>query len=152
RSRMPDAVISTDVIVGCPGETDEEFRETLDLLERVRFNVIHAAAYSPRPGTYAARKMADDVPREVKKERLHAGEALHAESAARHNAALLGRTVQVLVEREEQGRSSGRTRGGQIVHFDAVKQVGRIVDVVIDEATPWSLQGRLADSLTLATV
>jgi tRNA-2-methylthio-N6-dimethylallyladenosine synthase len=150
RSRMPDAVIATDVIVGCPGETEEEFQETLALLERVEFNVIHAAAYSPRPGTYAERKMEDDIPREVKKERLQAVEALHAASAGRHNESLVGRSLQVLVEREEQGRSSGRTRGGQIVHFDAVKKVGRLVDVVIDEATPWSLQGRLADSLTLA--
>jgi tRNA-2-methylthio-N6-dimethylallyladenosine synthase len=152
RSRMPEAAISTDVIVGCPGESEAEFQETLALLERVQFNVIHAAAYSPRPGTYSARKMEDGVPREVKKERLQAVEALHAASAERHNARLRGGMVEVLVEREEQGRSSGRTRGGQIVHFDATKQVGRLVDVVVDEATPWSLQGRLADSLAFVVV
>ncbi|MBM3139434.1 MAG: tRNA (N6-isopentenyl adenosine(37)-C2)-methylthiotransferase MiaB [Chloroflexi bacterium] len=152
RSRMPDAVLATDVIVGCPGESDEEFAHTVELLRRVRFNVIHAAAYSPRPGTYAARKLADDVPREVKKARLRVIESLHAASAATHNDRMLGRTVEVLAEREEAGRTTGRTRGGQLVHFNGVKQVGRLVDVVIDQATPWSLQGRLAGEIALAAI
>ncbi len=150
RERMPHATLATDVIVGCPGESDAEFRETVDLLERMRFNVIHVAAYSPRPGTYASRKMEDDVPREVKGERLQVIERLHAESAARHNASLLGGRLEVLVEREREGRSSGRARGGQLVHFDGTGLVGRLVEVDVDEVSPWSLQGRRADDLTLA--
>ncbi len=149
RSRMPDAAISTDVIVGCPGETEAEFQETVDLLERVQFNVVHVAAYSPRPGTFAARRMPDDVPLAVKKERLQVVEAIHAASAARHNERMLGRTVDVLVEREEQGRATGRARGGQLVHFEGVRRLGRVVDVTIEQATPWSLQGRLADAIAL---
>ncbi|MEX2228813.1 MAG: tRNA (N6-isopentenyl adenosine(37)-C2)-methylthiotransferase MiaB [Dehalococcoidia bacterium] len=151
RSRMPDAVIATDVIVGCPGETETEFAETIALLERVRFNVIHVAAYSPRPGTYAERKLADDVPLEVKKARLQVIEASHAESAAVHNERYVGATVEVLVEREEQGRATGRTRGGQLVHFPGIRQIGRLVDVVVEQATPWSLQARAVDSIALAT-
>ena len=82
RSRMPDAAIVTDVIVGCPGETEQEFADTVALLERTQFDIIHVAAYSPRPGTYAARHLPDDVPAEVKKERLHVVEEIHAASSA----------------------------------------------------------------------
>ena len=144
RSRMPDAAIATDVIVGCPGETDEEFANTVALLERIGFDVIHVAAYSPRPGTFAYRKLADDVPREVKKARLKAVEAIHAESAGARNRALLGETVEVLVEREEDGRASGRTRGGRIVHFEGAGLVGELVDIEIAETTSWSLRGQRA--------
>ena len=142
RSRMPDAAIATDVIVGCPGETEQEFANTIALLERTQFDVIHVAAYSPRPGTYAHRKLADDVPREVKKERLKAVEQVHAASASARNRRLLGETVEVLVEREDEGRSTGRTRHGQLVHFDGAGLVGELVDVTIAEATSWSLRGR----------
>lgn len=150
RSRMPNAVIATDVIVGCPGESEAEFAETIALLERARFNVIHVAAYSPRPGTYAARHLPDDVPAEVKKQRLQVIEGLHAASAEAHNARLVGTTLEVLVEREDQGRATGRTRGGQLVHFPGAKQVGRLVDVVVEQSTPWSLQARAVDAIALA--
>jgi tRNA-2-methylthio-N6-dimethylallyladenosine synthase len=152
RRRMPDAAIVTDVIVGCPGETNEEFAATVDLLERIRFDTIHVAAYSPRPGTYADRQLADDVPRELKKERLQVIEALHAESSARINRAALGTTVEVLVEREEDGRSTGRTRRGQLVHFNTSGRVGELLNVTIDEVSPWSLKGRPACAHTLAVV
>ena len=152
RMRMPAAVLATDVIVGCPGESEAEFAETIALLQRVQFNVIHVAAYSPRPGTYAHRNLPDDVSASVKQERLQAIETLHAGSAAAHNEQLVGRTVEVLVERVEQGRATGRTRGGQLVHFAGVKQLGRVVDVVIDQATPWSLQGTAADAISLAVL
>jgi tRNA-2-methylthio-N6-dimethylallyladenosine synthase len=152
RSRMPNAAIATDVIVGSPGESDEEFANTVALLERVRFDVIHAAAYSPRPGTFAYRHQPDDVPLDVKKQRLQVIEALHANSAAHINRDLLRATVEVLVEREEEGRSTGRARTGQLVHFNATGVVGELAEVTIDRVTPWSLQGRLAGDLTLAVV
>jgi tRNA-2-methylthio-N6-dimethylallyladenosine synthase len=149
RSRMPDAAIATDVIVGCPGETEAEFQATVDLLQRMQFDVIHVAAYSPRPGTYAYRKLEDDVPRELKKERLHVIEAIHADSAARINQRLLAQTTEVLVEREQDGRSTGRTRHNQLVHFEATNRIGQLVDVTIDEVTSWSLRGREASALLL---
>ena len=152
RQRMPDAALVTDVIVGCPGETSQEFAATVDLLNRIQFDTIHVAAYSPRPGTYADRELADDVPRELKKERLQVIEELHAESSARINRAALGTTVEVLVEREEDARSTGRTRRGQLVHFNATGRVGEVLDVTIDEVSPWSLKGRLADARTLAVL
>ena len=144
RSRMPDAAIATDVIVGCPGETDEEFAGTVSLLERTQFDVIHVAAYSPRPGTFAHRKLSDDVPRELKKERLKVVEQIHAESAAAKNRRLIGETVEVLVEREDADKATGRTRHGQLVHFDGSGLIGELVTVDISEATPWSLRGQRA--------
>ncbi len=152
RMRMPDVALATDVIVGSPGETDAEFAHTLALLERLEFDVIHVAAYSPRPGTYAYREQPDDVPHDVKRARLHAVEAVHAASAERRNRRLLTRTTAVLVEREQDGRASGRTRGGQLVHFDGAGLIGQLVDVTVDQVTAWSLQGRRAGDLTLAVV
>ena len=145
RARMPEATIATDVIVGCPGETDEEFASTVDLLERLQFDVIHVAAYSPRPGTYAYRRLEDDVPREVKKERLHVVERIHASSAAMRNGTLLGARAEVLVEREDDRdgvpTATGRARGNQLVHFEGSGLVGELVDVTIEETSPWSLRG-----------
>ncbi|MEX2372676.1 MAG: tRNA (N6-isopentenyl adenosine(37)-C2)-methylthiotransferase MiaB, partial [Dehalococcoidia bacterium] len=138
RSRMPDAAIVTDVIVGCPGETDDEFQETVDLLERIGFDTVHVAAYSPRPGTFAYRHMEDDVPLAVKKARLQVIEGIHKASSERINQALLHQTVEVLVEQEQDGRVSGRTRRGQIVHFDAPGRLGDLVDVTVSQVTPWS--------------
>ncbi|MBX7110854.1 MAG: tRNA (N6-isopentenyl adenosine(37)-C2)-methylthiotransferase MiaB [Dehalococcoidia bacterium] len=152
RKQMPHASLATDIIVGCPGETDEEFANTVALLERIEFDVIHVAAYSPRPGTFAYRKQVDDVPREVKRERLHVIEELHARSSSAINRQALGRQVEVLVEREQDGRSTGRTRGGQLVHFAGTGLVGQLVDVAVDEVTAWSLHGRLAGDLTLAVI
>ncbi len=152
RSRMPDVALSTDVIVGCPGESEAEFEHTVALLERTGFDVIHVAAYSPRPGTFAYRNSPDDVPHEVKKERLQVIERLHAASSERINRALLDRTVEVLVEREKEGRSTGRTRAGQLVHFPATGRVGELVDVTIERATAWSLQGRAANEIALTAV
>ncbi len=152
RSLMPDAAIVTDVIVGCPGETEEEFQATVDLLERIGFDTVHVAAYSPRPGTFAFRQMEDDVPAHVKKERLQVVEAIHKASSERINRSLLNQTVQVLVEQEQDGRASGRTRRGQIVHFDARGRLGDLVEVAVSQVTPWSAQGHVADELTLAVL
>ncbi|MEZ4553904.1 MAG: tRNA (N6-isopentenyl adenosine(37)-C2)-methylthiotransferase MiaB [Dehalococcoidia bacterium] len=152
RKRMPHAALATDIIVGCPGETDEEFANTVALLERTQFDVIHVAAYSPRPGTFAYRQQVDDVPREVKRERLQVIEELHARSSSAINRRALGQNVEVLVEREQDGRATGRTRGGQLVHFAGNGLVGDLVDVAVDEVTAWSLHGRLAGDLTLAVL
>ncbi|HJM90131.1 MAG TPA: tRNA (N6-isopentenyl adenosine(37)-C2)-methylthiotransferase MiaB [Dehalococcoidia bacterium] len=152
RSRMPDASIATDVIVGFPGETDEEFANTVALLERTSFDVIHVATYSERPGTFATRNQADDVPPAVKKERLQVIEAIHEQSAVAINRRSLGGSVEVLVERADEGRSTGRARGGQLVHFTGTTDVGELSTVTIDRVTAWSLQGRVADGVTLAVV
>ena len=143
RRRIPGVAISTDVIVGFCGESDAQFQRTYDLLERLRFDKVHVAAYSPRPGTIAARDMADDVPREVKRARLQAVEALQKRVAGEINAALVGHVEEVLVEEEARGRWSGRTRTDKLVHFSGDRCPGDIVRVRIERAGPWSLQGSI---------
>jgi tRNA-2-methylthio-N6-dimethylallyladenosine synthase len=152
RSRMPDASIATDVIVGFPGETEEEFANTVALLERTNFAVIHVATYSERPGTFATRNQADDVPLALKKERLQVIESIHEQSAGAINRRSLGESVEVLVERVDEGRSTGRARGGQLVHFTGTTDVGGLSTVTIDRVTAWSLQGRVADGVALPVV
>ena len=144
RKGIPGIALSTDVIVGFPGESREQFENTLSLLSRVEFDVVHVAAYSPRPGTAAARKMMDDVPAEEKKRRLHAIEEIQTEIAARKNARLVGSRVEVLVEDRKKGKWSGRTRTNKLVFFESDLELrGRLVEVAITSSGPWSLQGTL---------
>ena len=153
RALMPEVGISTDVIVGFPGESEAAFGRTLALLERLRFDKVHVAAYSPRTGTYADRKQRDSVPAEAKKERLQAVEELQKHISIELNAACWGRTMPVLVEDHKPAdkdgleRLSGRTRGAKLVHFDAPAgrtPDGTIVDVRITRTGAWSLQGEMA--------
>src|SRR5690606_9680307 len=145
RSMMPDASITTDIIVGFCGETEREFQDTLDLLEQVRFDKVHVAMYSPRPGTIAARKMEDDVPQEVKRERLHAVEALEERISTELNLRLEGTDQEVLVEGRRESRWYGRTRSNKLVHFVGEASIGQVVNVRIEKATAWSLQGTTVD-------
>jgi tRNA-2-methylthio-N6-dimethylallyladenosine synthase len=114
KARIPNVSLSTDVIVGFCGETEEQFERTLDMLRYCEFDVVHVAAYSPRKGTPSARLWADNVPPAEKKRRLHAVEALQREIAARRNAALDGAIVEVLVEgpSEKGAGASGQSPGG----------------------------------------
>jgi len=144
RRLVPGAAITTDVIVGFCGETEEEFQHTLDLLAQVRFDKVHVAAYSPRPGTIAWRRMEDDVPQHEKMRRLHAVEALQEGIARQLNEALVGTVQEVLVEGERGGKLYGRTRTNKLVHFPGEARPGDLVQVRIQRASPWSLQGELA--------
>jgi tRNA-2-methylthio-N6-dimethylallyladenosine synthase len=146
RNRIPNVTMSTDVIVGFCGETDDQFQRTLDLIGQVGFDKIHGAAYSNRDGTIAARKLDDDVPLDEKKSRLARLEAMQERIATRLNAEYEGRTEQVLVEQVRGGRATGRNRNDKLVHFDAERDadiVGNMVDVKIDRTGPWALLGSL---------
>jgi tRNA-2-methylthio-N6-dimethylallyladenosine synthase len=145
RHLMPQASITTDLIVGFCGETEEEFAESYRLLEDLRFDKVHVAAYSPRPGTIAFRRMEDDVPLDVKKARLHAIEALEGEISADINRRLEGTEQEVLVEGKRDGRWYGRTRGNKLVHFAGDTRPGEVVSVRIERSTAWSLQGTTVD-------
>jgi tRNA-2-methylthio-N6-dimethylallyladenosine synthase len=150
RERIPGVALSTDIIVGMCGESEAEFQGTLDLLERVRFDVVHVAMYSPRPGTKAA-EWADDVPPEVKRERLHAVERVQERIATEINAPLLGQTVEVLVEAQRKGRWEGRARTNKLVFFDHEESwLGRVARVRIDRTSPWSLQGSLVEEAAIS--
>jgi len=141
RELMPEASITTDVIVGFPGESEAEFEGTYRLLEELRFDKVHVAAYSPRPGTIAWRRMEDDVPAAEKKRRLQAVETLQERIATEINAHLLGSVQRVLVEESRDGRLTGRSRTNKLVHWDGDAPLGTPVDVRITSTSPWSLQG-----------
>lgn len=143
RRAVPEAAISSDVIVGFPGESEEEYAGTRALLEEIRFDVVHIAAYSPRPGTAAAR-LPDDVPATLKEQRRQELERLQERIASEINAASVGQVVEVLVEDRFRGRWRGRTRQGKWCFFDAPGEwSGRLVRVRVEQAGPWSLQGGL---------
>jgi tRNA-2-methylthio-N6-dimethylallyladenosine synthase len=122
------------------------------VLEEVRFDKVHVAAYSPRPGTIAWRKMEDDVPAEVKSERLHRVEELEGRISREINETYVGSTQQVLVEGVRDGQPFGRTRTGKLVHIDSPARIGSMVDVRIGHAGPFSLRGDVEGALALATV
>ncbi len=142
RQRMPLATIATDIIVGFPGETDEQFRHTSDLLEEVGCDKVHVAMYSPRPGTLSAR-WDDDIPHEEKQRRHQAIEQLQERLCTERNATRLGETTEVLVDGKAKGRWSGRTRGNTLVHVeDEGDLTGKLVDVTITQTSPWYLIGQ----------
>jgi tRNA-2-methylthio-N6-dimethylallyladenosine synthase len=141
RERVPNVSVATDVIVGFPGETEEHFQATCRLLDEQRFDVVRVAAYSPRPGTPAAR-LEDDVSPPEKERRRRVVEKLQQEIASQINGHLLGSTVQLLVEGKHRGRWKGRTRGNKLVFFeDETDWRGRLAQVEITWAGPWSMQG-----------
>lgn len=141
RETIPEVSLATDVILGFPGETEEQFMNTYRLLEEMRFDVVHVAAYSPRPGT-AAYRLKDDVPPEEKKRRLKLVEELQEGIAYEINAKLVGREVEILVEGRRKGRWFGRTRTNKLVFFeDPGNWTGQMVIVRVEEAGPWSLRG-----------
>src|SRR5688500_4556890 len=153
RETIPNVTLATDIIVGFPGESHDQFMHTLDLLEEVRFDKVHVAAYSPRPGTVAAA-WPDDVPHEEKMIRLHAVESLQERVGTELNSRHIGEEMEILIEGNERGRWMGRTRGNKIVFLGAApldeSRTGQLVTARITSAGPWSLQGEITDVLRQA--
>ncbi|MBM3940144.1 MAG: tRNA (N6-isopentenyl adenosine(37)-C2)-methylthiotransferase MiaB [SAR202 cluster bacterium] len=147
RATIPNVAMVTDLIVGFPGETEEQFERTLELVRDLRFDKVHGAAYSVRPGTIAARQLPDDVPQAEKERRLRAVEALQERILSEINAGYFGTTQEVLVDGHHRGRWQGRTRTDKLVFIESDEDLaGRLVSVRITKTSPWSLQGRLARS------
>jgi tRNA-2-methylthio-N6-dimethylallyladenosine synthase len=149
KSTVPDVALSTDIIVGFPGETDEDFAETVDVVERVAYDNAFVFRYSRRPGTPAA-EMGDQVPDAVKAERNAALLGVTGRIAGERSRRLAGRVVPVLVDgtsRKDAREVSGRTRCNRVVNFDAHGHalVGSVVAVRITDALPHSLRGMLAE-------
>ncbi|WP_270181911.1 tRNA (N6-isopentenyl adenosine(37)-C2)-methylthiotransferase MiaB [Alkalihalobacillus sp. CinArs1] len=146
---MPNATFTTDIIVGFPNETDEQFEETMSLVREVEFDSAYTFIYSQRDGTPAA-KMKDNVPMEVKKERLQRLNALVNDMAAKKNAAYEGEIVEVLVEGESKKNPdvlSGYTSRNKVVNFRAPKSlIGELVQVKITKAKTWSLDGEYIEN------
>lgn len=144
REAVPHVALSTDVIVGFPGESGEQFGKTYELLRELRFDTVHVACYSPRAGTIAYRRLADDVPDAEKVRRRKKVEELQEGIATDINGKLMGQTVEVLVEGRKKGRWWGRTRTDKLVFFeDSADCKGQLVDIEITHTSPWSLQGEL---------
>jgi tRNA-2-methylthio-N6-dimethylallyladenosine synthase len=152
RQRMPDAAISADVIVAFPGETDAQYRRTLDLIEEIGFDQVNTAAYSPRPNTPAAT-WPDQLSEAVKVERLRELNALVEQKAKQRSARYAGRVEQILVEGinpKDPEQVMGRTRTNRLTFFPAQRpdaatiQAGELVNVRIEEVRAFSLSGKLA--------
>lgn len=147
RRFIPDAAIHTDIIVGFPGETREQFMDTYRLIEELRMDKIHLSRYSERPKTIAARKMPDDVAPEEKDARWQMIEDLQARILDEKNQLWRGREVEVLVEDRFKGKWRGRTRHAKLVFFEDPRELrGELVDVAIDWAGPYSMLGTPADA------
>jgi len=143
RRATPHGAINTDIIVGFPGETREQFENTLSLVRQMRFDVVHVAAYSPRPGTTAAGWQDDIAPQE-KEHRRALVEQVQTEIATQINAAQLGREVEILVDGRGRGRWRGRTRSNKLVFFTSEDDwLGRMVRVRITWTGPWSMLGEV---------
>lgn len=144
REKVPDISISTDIIVGFPGEREEDFNETLSVVEAVRFDMAYTFIYSRRTGTPAA-KYPDQVPEDVTKARFDRLLELQNSISREINEGYVGKTVDVLVEgtsRTSEDRYTGRTEGNKIVNFAAEEDLtGKIIPVKIDSAQTWSLYG-----------
>jgi tRNA-2-methylthio-N6-dimethylallyladenosine synthase len=148
REARPDISLSSDFIIGFPGETEKDFEQLMNLIADVGFDQSFSFIYSARPGTPAA-SLADDTPMEVKKKRLQILQARINQQALEISRAMVGTMQRVLVEKlskKSDRQVSGRTENNRWVNFDADPSIiGKFVDVVITEALPNSLRGRLAN-------
>ncbi len=143
REATPDCAINTDVIVGFPGETRGQFENTLHLIKGVRFDVVHAAAYSPRPGT-PATAWEDDVPTAEKERRRVCIEEVQEKIAGEINTSFLDQDVEILVDGKQRGRWRGRTRTHKLVFFESDKNwLGCMARVHITWTGPWSMVGNV---------
>ncbi len=153
REARPDISLSSDFIVGFPGETDDDFEKLMDLIAEIGFDQSFSFIYSARPGTPAA-SLADDTPLDVKKQRLQILQARINQQAFEISQGMVGTTQRVLVEKtskKDPRQVAGKTENMRWVNFDADPSlIGQFVDVVITEALPNSLRGRLANNQAAA--
>ena len=147
REKMPDIAITTDIIVGFPSETEEDFEDTLSLMKRVKYDMIFSFIYSPRTGTPAAKM--EQLPEKVKTERMGRLLALQNELLEEKNEAYVGKTMRVLVEgasKTNEKKMSARTEGNRIVLFDGDESLtGKFINVKITKASPFALFGEMED-------
>lgn len=150
RSAIPNVALSNDIIVGFPNETTNQFQRTFDFLEEHQFDTVHVAAYSPRPGTIASRKLEDNIPSVEKQNRLRLIEELQEGISIEKNSHLVGQTIEVLVEARKGNKWQSRTRSDKLVFFSHDEDcMGKLVHVKIDHAGAWSFQGIPATSGSL---
>lgn len=148
RQVRPNIHLSTDIIVGFPGETDADFEATMNLVQEMDYDMSFSFIYSPRPGTPAAN-LQDDTPMEVKKQRLQILQSRLTQQAQKHSQSLIGSTQRILVTGRAKKNASqwaGRTECNRVVNFDGPDHLqGQMVNVLISESLPNSLRGRLIE-------
>ena len=144
RKAIPQATIGGDIIVGFPGETDEDFEQTLSLVKAVKFIRLNLAPYSPRPGTVASKFYKDDVPFEIKKRRMAKLSALQHEIMFELNEKLVGTQVEIIVEGRSGTQSYGRTLDNRMVFFEGTIEDGEKVKVKITRSTAGPLYGEIS--------
>ncbi len=146
KNNIPGISLTTDIIVGFPGETEEDFQETLDVLKKVRFDQVYTFIYSKRTGTPAAKNV-EQIPEEVKKERFQRLLEVQNRISKEININFLNRKLEVLVEGRSKNNDkiyTGRTRENKIINFEGNDQmIGKLVTVKIDTIKTWSLEGTL---------
>lgn len=143
RKYMPDAGITTDIMVGFPGETEQDFKDTIDLVKRVRFQNAFTFVYSPRNGTPAAAM--EQIPADIKKARITELVALQNAISDEISLEYLNKTYEVLVEDEENGVCAGRTDSGRLVRFPGERSdIGKFIDVTVTKSKASSLYGEKA--------
>jgi tRNA-2-methylthio-N6-dimethylallyladenosine synthase len=152
RATIPAVAINTDIIVGFCGETDAQFDRTVEIVHDLKFDKVHLARYSPRPGTVSERRLADDVPESEKVRRHKVLEALQETVSAEINARFLGEIVEVLVEDQHKGKWRGRNRQNKLVFIESDLPLrGRLVETQITWTGPWSMQGRFVRDVSPLT-
>jgi tRNA-2-methylthio-N6-dimethylallyladenosine synthase len=145
RERIPGVSVATDIIVGFPGETDEQFQHTFDLLAELKLDVAHLARYSSRPGTVATRRMDDNISDDEKMRRFRLLEELQEGIAAEIHARKLGERIPVLFEEKVRGRWRGRTPNNELVFTESEDNLhGETRPVTITWTGPWSMQATLS--------
>ncbi len=143
---MPELVLTSDVIVGFPGETEEEFSETLSLIEQVRYDALFTFIFSPRPGTPAA-SMDDPTPKEEKNRRFDRLCALQNEISEQMHRAYVGKTLRCLVDGVDGELLTARTEGGRLVRFSgSPARIGSFIPIHITGSTTWSLTGKAEEA------
>ena len=143
RSLVPDTTLTTDLIVGFPGETEKDFDDSIDILNRVKFDKVHVAAYSERKGTFAFRKIEDDIPKQEKRRRLNVVNDLQEIIQLELNKKFLSKYCEILVEGVIRNKIYGRSEGDKLVYLKNYDEslVGKMVKTEIIDVTAWSLTG-----------
>ncbi|MBT4632098.1 tRNA (N6-isopentenyl adenosine(37)-C2)-methylthiotransferase MiaB [Candidatus Peregrinibacteria bacterium] len=142
KSAMPDCAISTDIIVGFCGETDEEYENTYNMYKEMEWDMCFLSRYSPRKGTYSEKKLKDDIPHELKAKRWHHMNKLLLECAEKSHKKYIGQTLKVLVTHINGNKRIGRSRAFKEVQFESDKDLtGQIIDVKITKAGIFHLEG-----------
>jgi len=140
---MPELVLTSDVIVGFPGETEEEFEETISLIEQVHYDSLFTFIFSPRPGTPAAN-MEDPTPKEEKSRRFDRLCAVQNAISEQIHENYIGKTLRCLVDGKDKDLLTARTEGGRLVRFSGCDElIGTFRNITITGATTWSLTGKL---------